>query len=527
MATTLDRVKIVGDVSKEFSEILTDDALDFLVELQQKFNSVRLSLLENRAARQKRLDAGERPAFLKETESIRNSDWSVAACPADLLDRRVEITGPVDAKMIINALNCGANVFMADFEDANSPTWSNCIEGQINLKSAVRRTLSFQSAEGKSYALKDKLATLVVRPRGWHLEEKHVTIDGAAISASLFDFGLYFFHNAAELLKRQSGPYFYLPKMEGHLEARLWADVFKFAEQKLEIPTGSIKCTVLIETILASVEMDEILYELKDFIVALNAGRWDYMFSMIKKLNRHQDFMLPDRAQVTMNVPFMKSYCELLVKTCHKRKAHAMGGMAAFIPSRRDKELNEKAMAKVHEDKQREASQGFDGTWVAHPDLVAIAKEEFDKVLGSKPNQKDKLREEVSVSAEQLLNATVDGGKISEAGLLNNISVAIQYIDNWLRGIGAAAIYNLMEDAATAEISRAQIWLWIQRQSKLEDGRIVSADLYKTLKEKELGRLKEGGNPGRLDDAAALLDQLVLTQDFIEFLTLPAYSKLD
>ncbi len=526
MATTLDRVKIVGDVSKEFAEILTDDALNFLLDLHQQFNSLRLSLLEKRKERQKRIDAGEKPSFLKETESVRTAEWSVAACPKDLEDRRVEITGPVDAKMIINALNCGANVFMADFEDANSPTWTNCIEGQINLKNAVRRTLSFQSAEGKSYSLKDKLATLVVRPRGWHLEEKHVTIDGVCISASLFDFGLYFFHNAAELLRRESGPYFYLPKMENHLEARLWSDVFKFAESKLQIASGSIKCTVLIETILASMEMDEILYELKDFIVALNAGRWDYMFSMIKKLNRHSDFMLPDRAQVTMNVPFMKSYCDLLVKTCHKRKAHAMGGMAAFIPSRRDKELNEKAMAKVHEDKQREASQGFDGTWVAHPDLVAIAKEEFDKVLGTKPNQKEKMRSEVCVTAEQLLNASVDGGKITEAGLINNISVAIQYMDNWLRGIGAAAIYNLMEDAATAEISRAQIWLWIQRQSKLEDGRVVSAELYKTLKEKELQRLKESGNPGRLDDAATLLDQLVLSQEFIEFLTLPAYSCL-
>lgn len=526
MVSTLDRVKIGGKVSKEFAEILTDDALNFLLELHQQFNSVRTGLLAKRIEREKKLDQGETPDFLKETQSVRDGDWVVTSCPKDLQDRRVEITGPVDAKMIINALNCGANVFMADFEDANSPSWSNCIEGQINLKQAVRKTLAFTSPEGKSYKLADKLATLVVRPRGWHLEEKHVLIDGTPMSGSLFDFGLYFFHNAKELLQRESGPYFYIPKLESHLEARLWADVFKFAESKLGVPAGSIRCTVLIETIVAAFEMDEILYELKDYIAALNAGRWDYMFSMIKKLKKHSDFMLPDRAQVTMNVPFMKAYCDLLVKTCHRRKAHAMGGMAAFIPSRRDKELNERAMAKVHEDKQREAGQGFDGTWVAHPDLVAVAKEEFDKVLGDKPNQKSVMRSEVSVSAKDLLNANVEGGKITEAGLINNISVAIQYMDNWLRGIGAAAIYNLMEDAATAEISRAQIWLWINRAAKLDDGRTVTAELYKELRDKELARLKEAG-PGRLDDGAAILDKLILNEQFLEFLTLPAYDYLD
>jgi malate synthase len=526
MATTVDRIKVVGKLNKEFSEILTDDALNFLLELHQHFDQERKELLAARVQREARLDKGEVPQFLAETESVRNGEWVVASCPADLQDRRVEITGPVDAKMIINALNCGANVFMADFEDANAPSWTNCVEGQINLKAAVRKELSFSSPEGKSYKLGDKLATLVVRPRGWHLEEKHVTIDGTPISASLFDFGLYFLHNAHEALKRGSGPYYYIPKLESHLEARLWAKVFKFAEEKLNVPAGSIRCTVLIETILAAFEMDEILYELKDYIAALNAGRWEYMFSMIKKLKNHPNFMLPDRAQVTMNVPFMRAYCDLLVKTCHRRKAHAMGGMAAFIPSRRDKELNDRAMAKVHEDKQREAGQGFDGTWVAHPDLVPVAKEEFDKVLGSNPNQKSVMRSEVSVTGEQLLNATVDGGKITEAGFVNNISVAIQYMDNWLRGIGAAAIYNLMEDAATAEISRAQIWLWLTRGAKLDDGRTITSDLYKQLRDEELARLKETG-ANRLDEAAQLLDKLVLTPEFIEFLTLPAYDLLD
>ncbi len=526
MAATLDQVKILGALNKEFSEILTEDALKFLCELQQQFNSRRLTLLAERQARQKRIDAGEMPDFLKETESVRSSAFEVAKCPADLLDRRVEITGPVDAKMIINALNCGSNVFMADFEDANSPTWTNCIEGQINLKAAIRRTLAFTSPEGKSYNLKEKLATLKVRPRGWHLEEKHLIVAGSAMSASLFDFGLYFFHNADELLKRGSGPYFYIPKLESHLEARLWADVFKFAEKYMNLPEGSIRCTVLIETILAAFEMDEILYELRNYASGLNAGRWDYMFSMIKKLKNAAGFILPDRALVTMNVPFMRSYCDLLVKTCHRRKAHAMGGMAAFIPSRKDKELNEKALAKVHEDKEREAGQGFDGTWVAHPDLVSVAREEFDKVLKDAPNQKTKLREDVSVKAEELLNAGIEGAKISEAGLANNISVALQYLDNWLRGTGAAAIYNLMEDAATAEISRAQIWLWIQKSSKLEDGRAVTRELYKDLKEKELASLKENAS-GRLDDAAELLDKLVLNDEFIEFLTLPAYELLD
>lgn len=526
MATTTNQLKIEGSVSKEFAEILNDDALAFILELHREFNPRRKKLLEARAARQKELDAGKLPCFLAETEEIRKSDWKVAEVPADLQNRRVEITGPVDRKMVINALNCGANVFMADFEDASTPTWTNLIEGQINLKEAVRRTLSLQTPEGKSYKLNDKLATLVVRPRGWHLPEKHVSFEGEMISGSLFDFGLYFFHNAAELLARKSGPYFYIPKLESHLEARLWSDVFKFAEKKLGIQQGSIRVTVLIETILASFEMDEILYELRDYIAGLNAGRWDYMFSMIKKLNRKSDFNLPDRAQVTMNVPFLRAYCDLLVKTCHRRGAHAMGGMAAFIPSRKDQELNERAMAKVTEDKQRETSQGFDGTWVAHPDLVPVARKEFDHVLGTNPHQKNVLRQDVHVTAEQLLDATVEGGKITEAGLTNNINVAIQYIDSWLRGIGAAAIHNLMEDAATAEIARAQLWLWVKREASLEDGRKITADLYTQIRNSEVNQLKSLGSP-RVNEAAELLDKLVLSADFTEFLTLPAYDLID
>ena len=526
MATTIDQLKIQADVSKEFSEILTPDALQFLLELHKEFNPTRKKLLAARVARQKELDNGKLPEFLSATESVRKSDYRVAEVPVDLQDRRVEITGPVDRKMVINALNCGANVFMADFEDANSPTWTNCLEGQINLKEAVRKTLSLDVEGGKSYKLNAKLATLVVRPRGWHLDEKHVTVDGEAISASLFDFGLYFFHNAGVTLANGSGPYFYIPKLESRLEARLWSDVFKFAEKKLNVPQGSVRVTVLIETILAAFEMDEILYELKDYAAGLNAGRWDYMFSMIKKLNKQKDFNLPDRASITMEVPFMRAYCDLLVKTCHKRGAHAMGGMAAFIPSRKDEDLNAKAISKVRHDKQRETHQGFDGTWVAHPDLVPIAKAEFDHVLGTNAHQKNILREDVDVIASQLLDASIEGGEITEAGLANNINVAIQYIDSWLRGIGAAAIHNLMEDAATAEIARAQIWLWIHREAVLSDGRKVTESLYKELRDKEMAGLKSLNSP-HLDQAAALLDKLVLSNEFIEFLTLPAYEYLD
>ncbi|MBY0546692.1 MAG: malate synthase A [Candidatus Obscuribacterales bacterium] len=525
MTTMVDRIKIVGTMPKEFGEILNPPALEFLCELHNRFNPRRLELLQLREKRQQELNEGKLPDFLPETADIRDRSWEVASCPADLQDRRVEITGPVDRKMIINALNCGANVFMADFEDATSPTWTNLVEGQINLREAVRRTLSLSTPEGKTYKLNDKVATLKVRPRGWHLDEKHVLVDGAPMSGSLFDFGLYFLHNAQELIDRGSGPYFYIPKLESHLEARLWNDVFNYAQDYLKISRGTIRATMLIETIMAAFEMEEILYELRDHAAALNAGRWDYLFSMIKKMRNSKDFMLPDRAQVTMAVPFMRAYCDLLVKTCHRRKAHAMGGMAAFIPSRKDAELNKVAMAKVTEDKKREASQGFDGTWVAHPDLVSVAKAEFDKALGDQPNQKSKMREDAHITRDQLLNATIDGATVSEAGLISNISVALQYIDSWLRGIGAAGIYNLMEDAATAEISRAQLWLWVHRGATLVDGTKVTAELYKQKKEAELNRLVAIA-PGRLKEAGDLLDQLVLQESFVDFLTLPAYDLL-
>lgn len=528
MDTAVDRVNVnlQRQVSTEYSEILSSDALMFLFELHQHFDKARNSLLALRADRQRRLDQGEMPDFLMETEAVRTGDWQVASCPDDLQNRRVEITGPVEAKMMINALNSGSNVFMADFEDANSPTWTNCIEGQINLKAAVRRTLSFRSAEGKSYELKENPAVLLVRPRGLHLNEKHLLVDGEPISASLFDFGLYFFHNAHELLKRGSGPYFYIPKLESHKEARLWSEIFRFAEERMQIPFGTIRATVLLETILAAFEMDEILFELRNYASGLNAGRWDYMFSMIKKMNKDPDFMLPDRGQVTMEVPFMQAYCDLLVKTCHRRNAHAMGGMAAFIPSRRDKELNERALARVREDKERETRQGFDGTWIAHPDLVGVASEEFDRALGARPHQKEVLRSDVDVNARQLLDCRIEGGKVTEAGLRHNINVALQYMDNWLRGTGAAAIFNLMEDAATAEISRSQIWLWRTRGVVLDDGRTVNAELYQQIKEEELSKLIANG-AGRLREAAELLDRLVLSEEFIEFLTIPAYDYLD
>jgi malate synthase len=448
----------------------------------------------------------------------------VADAPADLQKRRVEITGPVERKMMINALNSGASVFMADLEDALSPTWENVVNGQINLQDAVRRTIEFQNPDGRQYRLNDSTATLVVRPRGWHLGEKHVLVDGQPISASLFDFGLHFFHNAKELLARGSGPYFYLPKLESHREARLWNDVFVAAQDTLGVPRGSIRATVLIETLPAAFEMEEILYELREHASGLNAGRWDYIFSMIKKLRNRQDFMLPERAQVTMTVPFMRSYTELLVKTCHHRGAHAIGGMAAFIPTRRDPQVNATAMARVREDKQREAGDGFDGTWVAHPDLVPIAMEIFDKVLGERPHQKERLREEVRVDAQELVNTQVPGGTITEAGLRNNISVGLQYINAWLQGNGAVAIFNLMEDAATAEISRAQLWQWITHAAPLHGDGTVTRELYQSIRDEELAKL---GDAGRYGDAAEILDALVLGEQFEEFLTFRAYEYLD
>jgi malate synthase len=481
------------------ADVLSSDALAFVALLQRELGPRRAELLARRAARD------WRPDFLGETRGVREGDWKVAAPPDDLLDRRVEITGPVERKMMINALNSGARVFMADFEDACSPTWQNVVEGQQNLIDAVRRTISLETPE-KSYRLRDETATLVVRPRGWHLRERHVLVDGEPVSASLFDFGLACFHNAGELLERGSGPYFYLPKLESHLEARLWNNAFELAEQQLGLPHASIRATVLIETILAAFEMEETLWELRERSAGLNAGRWDYIFSVIKKLGA----VLPDRAQVTMTVPFMRAYTELLVATCHKRGAHAIGGMAAFIPSRRDPAINEVALAKVRDDKVRESRDGFDGTWVAHPDLVPVATEVFDSVLGERPNQVDRLRDDVSVSAEQLLDLEIPGGEVSDDGLRTNVSVGVRYLDAWLNGVGAAAIDNLMEDVATAEISRAQVWSWVQ------DGRFDEARVREEVAAVEAGAA-----------AREVFEQVALGQPFVEFLTLPAYARLE
>jgi malate synthase len=497
-------------------EVLTDDALEFVAGLQRRFNPERQRLLAARAERQQRIAAGELPDFLLETREVREDEWQVAPVPDDLQDRRCEITGPVERKMMINALNSGARCFMADFEDANAPTWSNCVDGHVNLGDAIARTIELETPD-KTYRLNDETAVLIVRPRGWHLPERHVLVDGEEVSGSLFDFGLHFFHNARPLLDSGSGPYFYLPKLEGHLEARLWNDVFEAAQDELGIPRGTIKATVLVETILAAFEMEEILYELREHSAGLNAGRWDYIFSIIKKFRDRPEFVLPDRAQVTMTVPFMRAYTELLVKTCHRRGAQAMGGMAAFVPSRRDPEVNATALAKVREDKEREAGDGFDGTWVAHPDLVPVATEVFDGVLGERPNQVDRLREEVSVEARDLLDVAVPGGDVTEDGVQNNVSVGLQYLESWLRGVGAVAIYDLMEDAATAEISRSQIWQWV-RHGRVGDERVHA------FENAELERLRDGG---RWNDARDLFEQVALGEDFAEFLTLPAYDYLD
>src|SRR5437660_876025 len=489
MATT-QQVQLKHKVEGRMGEVLTPQALEFVGRLQREFGGRRQELLRLRAERQTRLDAGEMPQFLVTTSSVRDSEWTVAKAPRDLQDRRVEITGPTDRKMLINALHAGARVFMADCEDANSPTWSNVVEGQVNLIDAIERRIDFTSPEGKEYRLNDKVATLLVRPRGWHLDERHVEVDGKPVSGSLFDFGLYFFHNAERLLKKGSGPYFYLAKLESHLEARLWNDVFNLAQDELGIPQGTIRATVRIGTILAAFEMDEILYELRDHSGGLNAGRWDYIFSIIKKFRDRPEFTLPDRAQVTMTVPFMRAYTELLVKTCHRRGAHAIGGMAAFIPSRRDAEVNEQAMAKVRDDKTRESGDGFDGSWVAHPDLVPLCKEVFDGVLGTNPNQLGRQRDDVHVTAEDLLAVSKTPGTITEAGLRNNISVALQYLASWLGGSGAVGIFNLMEDAATAEISRSQIWQWIHNDVPLDDGRLVTRDLTERLIDEELTKIR-------------------------------------
>ncbi len=505
------------------SDILTSEALEFLDRLHLEFAARRGQLLALRMETQNRWDAGEDPDFLSKTSEIRTNEWTVAPAPADFNDRRVEITGPVDRKMMINALNSGAKVFMADCEDSCAPTWENVISGQINLLDAVRRTLSLTQEDGKSYQLGEKIATLVVRPRGWHLDEKHLLWNGAMASGSLVDFGLYFFHNAAEALNRGSGPYFYLPKTESHLEARLWNDVFTFAEAYLGIRHGSVRATVLIETFPAAFQMEEILYELREHAAGLNAGRWDYIFSTIKTQRNRPGLFFPDRGQVTMTVPFMRAYTELLVSTCHKRGAHAIGGMAAFIPNRRDPEVTARAIEQVTADKEREAGQGYDGTWVAHPDLVPVALGVFDKTLGNKPNQKEKLRSDVTVTAADLRNFHIEGGKVTETGMRLNISVGIQYLNAWLCGNGAVAINNLMEDAATAEISRSQLWQWIHKGATLNDGRPVTLELYRTLKSDELSKLPAGA---RLEEAAALFDELIEDRELRDFLTLPAYQLL-
>jgi malate synthase len=530
--STHEGVQVLGPIEQEYARILSPEALGFVARLQRELGPTREALLKRRAERQAELDGGKLPDFLAETAHVRAGDWKVAPVPNDLQKRWVEITGPTDRKMVINALNCGANVFMADFEDANTPTWSNMVEGQANLVDAIDRTIELTQEDGRVYTLDDETATLLVRPRGWHLVEKHVLVDGAPVSGSLFDFGLYMFHNARKLLEKGSGPYFYLPKLESHLEARLWNEAFVLAQDTLGIPRGSVKATVLVETILAAFEMEEILHELRDHSAGLNAGRWDYIYSAIKKLGSREEYILPDRIQVTMTVPFMRAYTELLVKTCHNRGAFAMGGMAAFIPSRRDPEVNEVALPKVREDKLRESGDGFDGTWVAHPDLVPIAMEVFEQALGDKPNQLHKQRPDVSVAANDLLDIRVPGGEITEDGLRANVSVGILYLESWLRGVGAAAISNLMEDAATAEISRSQVWQWVHHAVSLKEGPTVTRELVKQLEQEELEKIREtigdeSYQGGRFAEATALFEQVALSDRFVEFLTIPAYEHVD
>ena len=529
-----DGAEITGPKRDRFDEVLTPEAVGLVAALQRELGGRRTELLAARAVRQQELSAGGTLDFLAATQPIRDDDaWRVAAPAPGLVDRRVEITGPTDRKMTINALNSGAKVWLADFEDANTPLWENMVSGQLNLIGALDRTLDFTSEEGKSYQLGPDadLATIVVRPRGWHLDEKHLLVDGQRVSGSLFDFALYFFHCARRQLEKGSGPYFYLPKIESHLEARLWNDAFNLAQDTLGIPRGTIRATVLIETIPAAFEMEEILYELRDHSAGLNAGRWDYLFSVIKKFrNRGQEFVLPERNSVTMTAPFMRAYTELLVKTCHQRGAHAMGGMAAFIPSRRDPEVNAVALAKVREDKTRESADGFDGSWVAHPDLVPLCREVFDAALGDRPNQLTRQRDDVSVTAQDLLAVSKTPGVITEAGLRNDISVALQYLANWLGGNGAVAIFNLMEDAATAEISRSQVWQWIHNDVTLDDGTLVTKDLVERLIDEELTKIRalagEDFDAERYGQAVALFSEVALADSFVEFLTIPAYERM-
>ena len=526
----LEGIEIRGKLTERYGEILTPQALAFTAKLARKFESRRRELLMLRARRQAEFDHGKLPDFPPDTKHIRDGEWTVSPAPHDLQDRRVEITGPTDRKMVINALNSGANVFMADFEDSNTPTWENMVEGQINLRDAIRRTITFAGPDGKRYALDEKTATLLVRPRGWHLVEQHVLIDGEPVSAAIFDFALYFFHNAKALIAASSGPYFYLPKMESHLEARLWNDIFVAAQREIGLPLGTIKATALIETVLAAFEMDEILYEMRQHCVGLNIGRWDYIFSCIKKFRANKDFCLADRAEVTMTAPFMRAYALLLIKTCHKRKAFAMGGMAAQIPIKNDAGANRAALEKVRADKVREATDGCDGTWVAHPGLVGIAKAVFDEHMPG-PNQINRQRNDVRVTARELLDFRPEK-PITEAGLRNNISVGIQYIGAWLAGNGCVPVYNLMEDAATAEISRSQIWQWIRSpKGVLQDGRKVSRELVRKLLPEELHRVRtllgeETWNAGRYDEAARLFDDITVGDHYVEFLTLPGYERL-
>ncbi|MDE3840814.1 malate synthase A [Bacillus methanolicus] len=530
MSTQTTGIEIVGSMKLGYEEILTTEALNFIEELEKKFGPRRKELLQLRQKRQEEINQGKLPDFLPETEHIRNGDWTIAPLPDDLRDRRVEITGPTDRKMIINALNSGAKVFMADCEDATSPTWENIVEGQINLRDAANRTISFENPNGKKYELNEKTAVLLVRPRGLHLEEKHLLLDGKPISGSFFDFGMYFFHNAKNLIARGTGPYFYLPKLESHLEARLWNDVFVYSQEKLGIPQGTIKATVLIETILAAFEMHEILYELRDHSAGLNCGRWDYIFSYLKKFRNHENVILPDRSQVTMTVPFMRSYSLLTIQTCHRRKAPAIGGMAAQIPVKNDPKANEEAFAKVRADKEREARDGHDGTWVAHPALVPVALEVFNREMPNANQIETKKLEDLNVSASDLIE--VPEGTITENGVRMNINVGIQYVASWLGGRGAAPIHNLMEDAATAEISRAQLWQWIRHpKGILDDGRKVTVEMYEQFKKEELEKIKqeigaESFANGRFDEAVELFDKLILEDEFADFLTLPGYEIL-
>ena len=532
MSEQVQGVEIKGSWGERFDEILTVDALEFVARLHREHDGTRRELLGARTERQKELDAGGTLDFLADTEDVREGDWTIAPEPDALQNRRVEITGPTSRKMVINALNSGASGFMADFEDSNSPTWRNMIGGQVNLHDAIRGTIEHDE-NGKHYALEQQVATLLVRPRGWHLVERQLLVDGAPVAGGLVDFGLYVFHNARELLEHGAGPYFYLPKLESHREARLWNDVFNLAEDHIGLQRGTIKATVLIETLPAAFEMDEILYELREHSAGLNAGRWDYIFSAIKRFRTRPEFVTPDRKKVTMTVPFMRAYTELLVKTCHQRGAHAMGGMAAQIPSRTDEQANETAFAALREDKQREAADGFDGTWVAHPDSVSAAMQEFDAVLGDRPHQVDRRRDDVEVGAEQLLDVPATEGAITEEGLRSNVNVAIQYISSWLRGVGAAAIYGMMEDAATAEIARAQVWQWVHHGAELEDGRAITPELVRELESSELEKIRQEigddewfENEGRPDLSREIFEEVALAQEFVEFLTLPAGERL-